>query len=109
MDHRFRNKLQSLRNDAIDFYTHMLQREPGAIPREDYRELLELAILFLGKVPPSGVRFRVSGAFHHARWMAKLLYVLKLNLFQQQFQLTPRESHACLEFGLFIALVYIRP
>jgi len=109
MDHRLSNELQSLRNDAIDFYTHVLQREPGAIPREDYRELLELAVLFLGKVPSRGVRFRVPGAFHHARWMAKLLYVLKLNLFQQQFQITPKESRACLEFGLFIALVYIRP
>ena len=109
MDHRLSNELQSLRNDAIDFYTHVLQREPGAIPREDYRELLELAVLFLGKVPSRGVRFRVPGAFHHARWMAKLLYVLKLNLFQQQFQITPKERRACLEFGLFIALVYIRP
>src|SRR5690349_6542054 len=40
--------------------------------------------------------------------MAKLLYVLKLNLFQQQFQITPSESHACLEFVLFIALLYIK-
>ena len=108
-DHRLSKELESDRNDAIDFFTNMLLRESDSIPREDYRELLELAILFLGKVPPRGVRFRMPGAFHHARWMAKLLYVLKLNLFRKQFQLTPRESHSCLEFGLFIALVYIRP
>ena len=79
-DHRLSKELKSLRDDMTNFFTQVLEGESGYIPREDYRELLELAILFLGKVFPRGVRFRVSG-IHHARWMAKLLYVLNLNLF----------------------------
>lgn len=40
--------------------------------------------------------------------MSKLLYVLKLIWFQEQFKLSTNESTACMEFGLFIALVYVR-
>jgi len=52
--------------------------------------------------------FHAPGAFHHARWMTKLLYVLKLNLFQDQFHLTKHESLACLEFALFVTLLYVK-
>jgi len=103
----FSGDLESAKNDAISFFSDVLSKS-GRLPREDYRELVELATLFLGALPPRGARFRVPGAFHHARWMAKLLYVLKLNLFRSQFKLTARESSACLEFGLFVALVYAK-
>ena len=45
-------------------------------PRDDYKEFLELALLFLGVVPPRGVRFLAPGAYHHARWMSKALYAI---------------------------------
>jgi len=106
-DVRLSGDLESAKNDAISFFSDVLSKS-GRLPREDYRELVELATLFLGELPPRGARFRVPGAFHHARWMAKLLYVLKLNLFRSQFKLTARESSACLEFGLFVALVYAK-
>jgi hypothetical protein len=51
-------------------------------PRDDYREFLELAIIFLGEVPPRGVRFMTPGPIHHARWMAKALYSFKIWLFE---------------------------
>ena len=51
----------------------------------DYRELLQLVLIFIGEIPPNGVRFRSPGAMHHARWMAKALYFLKILLFKQQF------------------------
>ncbi|XP_074112741.1 uncharacterized protein LOC141536250 isoform X2 [Cotesia typhae] len=35
-------------------------------PRGDYRELLELAFIFLGAIPPNGVMFKRPGAVHHA-------------------------------------------
>lgn len=69
---------------------------------------MELNLIFLGEIPPLGIHFRTPGAFHHARWMSKLLYVLKLNLFQDQFRLTKRESSACMEFGLFVVLIYTK-
>ena len=87
---------------------NVLTKETEHLPREDYRELLELTLLFLGETPPRGVHFRVLGAFHHARWMSKLLYILKLNLFKNQFHLTKHDSTACLEFALFVTLLYVR-
>ncbi|QQP57048.1 Uncharacterized protein FKW44_001910 [Caligus rogercresseyi] len=39
--------------------------------RDDYRELLELTLIFLGQVPPRGVRFLAPGPMHNARWMSK--------------------------------------
>ena len=36
---------------------------------------MELTLIFLGQIPSHGIYFWVSGAFHHARWMSKLLHV----------------------------------
>ncbi|KAF0688902.1 Uncharacterized protein FWK35_00037516, partial [Aphis craccivora] len=44
------------------------------LPREDYRELLDLSIIYLGGVPPGGIKFRKPGAYHMARWIAKAIY-----------------------------------
>lgn len=41
----------------------------GSRNREDYRELLELAIIFLVGTPIRRISFRRPGAIHHARWM----------------------------------------
>lgn len=52
-------------------------------PRDDYREFLELVVIFLGGFPVRGVRFMAPGAMHHARWMSKVgefLIILTLNV-----------------------------
>jgi len=61
-------------------------------PRADYKELISLAMIFLGGADPAEVSFRAPGAFHQARWMAKAIYSLKLFLFQHQFSLTTNEK-----------------
>ena len=38
-------------------------------PHDDYRELLELTIIYLGGVPSCGIRFLQPGTHHRARWM----------------------------------------
>jgi len=77
-------------------------------PRDDYRELLELAIVFLGGVPPRGVHFSAPGAMHHARWMAKALYTFKIWLFRGQFSLTMREELGLRDVCVFLVSVYIQ-
>ena len=52
-------------------------------PRDDYKEMLELVLIFLGEIPAAGVRFKQPGAFHHAPWMAKAIYTLKIFMFQK--------------------------
>ena len=47
--------------------------------REDYKELCELSLLYLGGAVPS-FKFQYPGAHHHARYMASCLYILKMTL-----------------------------
>jgi hypothetical protein len=116
-DVRLDGDLKNMKIKVVDFVTNILEREADFIPREDYRELLELTLIFLGKVPPRynrpnrsncGIHFRVPGTFHHARWMSKLIYVLKICIFSGQFKLTAKEKDLCLEFGLFVVLIYVK-
>lgn len=77
-------------------------------PREDYKELLELAVIFLGGQPSTGISFRIPGAFHHARWMAKAIYCLKIFLFRSQFRLTSHEQHGIKDICIFLLRLYIK-
>src|SRR6218665_1771585 len=54
--------------------------------RDDYRELLELSVVFLGGTPPRGIRFQYPGAIHRARWMARAIYSVKMWLFHKQYE-----------------------
>ena len=61
----------------------------SSIPRGDYKEFLELAKIFLGGSidRKKGYTYQLSrpGADHHARWMSKCIYFLKLFLLSHQF------------------------
>ena len=52
-------------------------------PREDYLELCQLSVVFLGETV-EGFKFQRPGAIHHARFMAKSLYYLKMALLLPQ-------------------------
>ena len=93
-------------------------------PRDDYRELLELTIIFLGSAPPRGISFRYPGAVHRARWMARAIYAIKMWLFRKQYEplqqgsSTERKSRGpsyceqiwnhLKEVSLFVTAIYIR-
>jgi len=65
--------LQDLKKELIIFCINQLKQFQ---PRDDYKELLELTIIFLGQTPPNGIFFKVHGSIHHARWMSKILFIL---------------------------------
>jgi hypothetical protein len=76
--------------------------------REDYRELLELALIFTGGVPSRGLLFRKPGAIHRARFMARLIYALKIYIFRYSaFKLTDREFCGLGYFCVFCTASYI--
>lgn len=54
---------------AVESLRHVLTQ---SLPRDDYRESAELALLLLGQQPPRGVHWLRPGAVHNARWMAKV-------------------------------------
>lgn len=95
----------AVRNDLTNFIEKALLETQ---PRDDYRELLELASIFLGTSPSRGVRFSAPGAMHHARWMAKAIYSFKVWLFRSQFKLTPRENRGLRDLCIFFARIYVR-
>ena len=77
-------------------------------PRGDYREFLELVVTYLEGIPARGIRFNSPGAMHHARWMSKVLYSLKIWLFRDQFKLSVREARGLNDFCVFAVSVYLK-
>lgn len=106
------------KDDVIEFALGQLEKFQ---PRDDYCELLELAIIFLGGTPLRGIRFRYPGAIHRARWMARAIYSIKMWLFRRQYeplQAGLRKSrgpsyseqiwHHLQEVSLFVVRVYLK-
>lgn len=81
------------------------------ICRHDYKELLELSLLFVGDNLPNvdgrSTMFRRPGPVHHARWMAKGIYSLKMFLFRDQIQLTEKERIGLADICVFIIRFYL--
>ena len=76
--------------------------------RDDYKELLLLSRIFLGKIDPNEVKFYKPGAEHHARFMGKAIYVLKFYLFRDSLNLSHADRESFLDISLFIVFVYIK-
>ena len=94
-----------LRQEMILFYTSAIRDRN---PREDYRELLQLCLIFLGGEVDGKLFFRAPGAMHNARWMSKAIYSIKICLFKDQMQLTARETRGLMTVSLFVSLIYAR-
>ena len=82
--------------------TQLLQFQP----RGDYRELLDLTVTVLGGNP--NPKFKVPGALHHARWMSKAIYGLKIYMFRDEIDLTDDELYGILMLSQYLILVYIK-
>ena len=95
----------SIRQNIIDFAEKQLQDHQ---PRDDYRELLELSIIFQGGIPPRGAHLMKPTPVHHARWMAKMIYSFKVWMFRGQFNLTCYEEKGIWEFCLFVVIIYLK-
>jgi hypothetical protein len=93
------------REDIISFCQHQLAVKQQ---RDDYRELLELTMIFLGATPARGIRFMQPGALHRARWMARVIYAIKICMFHSQFIMTKREQASIKRFATFGVIVYVR-
>lgn len=89
------------RYDIIGFL-----REQTAIKqkRQDYKELLDIALAFLGV---RNIKFTPPGAHSNARWMAKSIYCLKIWLFRNQFAMTAHEQENIRIICIFILGIYI--
>ena len=73
--------------------------------RDDYREFTELSIVFLGGLPARAIHFMAPGAMHHARWLSKVIYSLKVWMFRSQFNLTSFEPKGLRKICIFAVVI----
>jgi len=92
-------------NDIIEFCTQQLQKNHY---RDDYKELIELILIFLGGCPSDEITIKKPGAIHHARWMAKALYSLKIYLFRNQFHLNIKKGNRLRDICIFLIRLYVK-
>ncbi|KAG7171644.1 hypothetical protein Hamer_G014784 [Homarus americanus] len=98
LDHSQYLRLDIANLPESDWLSHLRHRTVSYLltvtewAREDYREAAELTLLVLGVNPPRGTHFLRPGACHHARWMAKIIYYLKIYMFSHQLELSIAED-----------------
>ncbi|GBM89804.1 hypothetical protein AVEN_36962-1 [Araneus ventricosus] len=92
--------------NLFDFYRAELK---NVMVRDEYRELIELSIVFLGGDAEKNLKIRPPGAMHQARWMALAIYSLKLSLFSSQLKINTQDKEVLLDVCLFILTIYVKP
>ena len=109
----------------LPFAVKVWTERSGVFPREDYRELLELVTHILSgtivrksvrdnNAPPKVVEFKMErpGAFHHARFMAKSIYYLKMFMLTTQLLnralITHLEANQIEKMATFIILMHAK-
>ncbi|XP_053967780.1 uncharacterized protein LOC128869270 isoform X1 [Anastrepha ludens] len=73
----------------------------------NYKELLQLSLLFVGEDVPNFSQVRSPGATSHARFMSKCLYCYKMFLFREQFVLTTSEIKSLRSVCIFLTCIYV--
>lgn len=100
---------QFLGTEAPKLLEWAVEEQRKAFVRSDYKELVDLMVLFLGGNKHKPVSIRAPGACHHARWMSKAIYSLKMFLFRSQCGLSSKEIVDLRDICLFIVSVYVKP
>ena len=99
---------------TITFLQTWMEKSTKETLRHDYLELVNLTLLFLGGIVPDGWRrsitIKAPGAFHHARWMRKTLYTIKVALFRRQLGdvYTPEELEDITSLAAFMSVFYTK-
>ena len=97
--------IHHLREEAKQTYTKLFDT---TFPRDDYRKLLELCLIFVGGSEKSNIskKLRAPGGVSNAQWMSKAIYSMKIVLFRRQFTLPPELLEGLTSVALFVAVVY---
>ena len=80
----------------------------GTFDRGDYKEMCELAALYLGVKVPDFKGILRPGAHHNARFMAKAIYIEKLVMFQKILPfLSDQDLNNINRAAIFVVLFYV--
>ena len=112
---RLLRMLHSKCEEALFFCQNWLD-SPGSRTmglRNDYKELMLVIIFLGGTIESRKFQFQVPGALFHARWMAKLIYCIKICLFYAQLAESEVFSEKLLQevrsLVIFLVLYHIKP
>lgn len=111
-----RNNYNSCRKDKffllllgtaeMDRLSQMCQESLETITtRSDYVEFLKLIVIFFS--PQCDYEIRAPGAYNRARFMCRIIYVLKMYLYRKQLAPTFDEFDAMRRFLLFSVKIYV--
>ena len=98
--------LHNDRDNLLQFAYNQLSKQQD---RDDYKEYLELSIIFLGGTVIN-FSFKRPGAMHYAPWMAKILNCLKIYIFHKQINdLDQNDIELVKIVNIFAVKVYLKP
>ena len=92
-------------SEIVQFCQFALTSEKLA--RNDYREFIELVLFVLGS-PPENFTFKLPGAVSKVRWMAVVIYGIKLFLFRSQLDESADFKLKLERFVIFVCLYYVK-
>ncbi|CAH1109072.1 unnamed protein product [Psylliodes chrysocephalus] len=55
------------------------------------------------------IKIRSSEAIRQARWMARAIYSLKIDLYKSQFKISANDKRVLPDVCLFITVIYVKP
>ncbi|KAK2704924.1 hypothetical protein QYM36_017091 [Artemia franciscana] len=92
-------------NVAAEFGTKLTEIHP----RDDYKELWQLALVFVGSLDDNVVGYRTPGAIHHTKWMAKAIYCFKMVILRHQFKMSEEEEESHVPaVSVFLVKIYFK-
>ena len=100
------NVLKEHALEAKSKLVNILSDQKSYIPRDDYRELLQLSIYYIDSTTFSNFEFRRPGPHYRARWMSSAIYSLKMLLLRDQLELDEEVIKKLQLFGDFVACFY---
>ena len=77
--------------------------------RDDYKEVLQLVSIVFDLSSAKLYKLKKPGAFHHARWMAKIVYFLKMFVFGIQMKYPEPVMQLLKRISTFFAFIYVVP
>ena len=78
--------------------------KPENFPRDDYRELNELIVVYLGGQVPWEFTPKRKGAMHHVCFMADSIYLLSMEMFSKEFSMDHILANQVHKMAVFISL-----
>ncbi|XP_063385404.1 uncharacterized protein LOC134671472 [Cydia fagiglandana] len=96
----------AVRSELLGFYWKELKKNTV---RDDYRELIELSVIYLGGDSENKLKIKPPGAMHQARWMARAIYAIKMFFLKDQIKISAKDKRALQDVSLFIATSYVKP